>query len=203
MPRQQNRLDHPTVDDQRSRLSPTETARLTLCDHHESCARTDPSTNHAGVRGSAFGGGAWDARRGVLGAGPGSGAARARRRGRGGRTSRRRGIEPGDEGTTDPLEFLVVVDALEPAAAPGLGQLLAEQGQGRCREGAHAAQAVHDVVGRCGVLGHGLQQGVQDGRCLGLAGDLSERGRAMHPDPFVVVRQEASQARQCDGGRRP
>lgn len=42
-------------------------------------------------------------------------------------------IEAGEEGAADPLEFLVGVDACEPAAAPGQGQLLAEQGQGRCR----------------------------------------------------------------------
>lgn len=59
-------------------------------------------------------------------------------------------IEPGDEDAADPLEFLIVLDALESDAAPGLSQLLAEQGQGRCREGAHAVQAGHDVVGRRG-----------------------------------------------------
>lgn len=38
------------------------------------------------------------------------------------------------------------------------------------------------------------------GACL--AAELPERGRAMHPNPFVVMRQKVSQARQCDGGGR-
>ncbi|GLW51363.1 hypothetical protein Stsp02_70240 [Streptomyces sp. NBRC 14336] len=74
-------------------------------------------------------------------------------------SARRRRVEPVDQRTADPLEFLVVLDVLEPAAARGPGQGFAEQGQGGRRVRARAGQTVHDVVRRRGTdspVGPGL-----------------------------------------------